>query len=143
MMNAKAQRRSLPENLVLGLIASVPMGMVAMMLALVAGMGFFEPLRLIASALLGEAALIGVFPIVLGAMLHMMTGAVMGLVYGLLVSPAASTPTTGVVYGLVVWAGATLSLGFVAPLMAQAMPHWLFAMAHVVYGVALARLARR
>ncbi|HGY08755.1 MAG TPA: hypothetical protein ENK37_01685, partial [Oceanithermus profundus] len=90
-MNAKAQRRSLPENLVLGLIASVPMGMVAMMLALVAGMGFFEPLRLIASALLGEAALSGVFPIVLGAMLHMMTGAVMGLVYGLLVSPAAST----------------------------------------------------
>ena len=100
MMNAKAQRRSLPENLVLGMVASVPMGMVAMMLALVAGMGFFDPLRLIANALLGEAALSGVFPVVLGLMLHMVTGAALGLVYGLLVNPAASTAASGVVYGL-------------------------------------------
>ena len=109
------------------------MGAAAMMLALPAQMGFFTPLRLIASALLGESALGGgVFPVLLGLLLHMMMGALLGVVYAYGVRPAASSVGLGVGFGLLVWVGASLSLRFVAPVMAQNMPYWLFAAAHVV-----------
>jgi len=126
-----------------GLLASVPMGMATMMLGLISGLGFTEPLRLIASALMGQAAFSGTLPLVLGLLLHMMTGAVLGILYGLLVKPEVSTPLLGIVFGLGVWVVATISLGYVAPIMAQNMPYWLFALAHAVYGLTLAVIFRR
>lgn len=126
-----------------GLLASIPMGAAAMMLALAVGMGFFDPLRLIASVWLGPAALSDTAPILVGLVLHMMTGAVLGAVYGLAVGPRVNSLYVGLAYGVGVWVAATLVLALMAPVFNERMPHALFAMAHVVYGAALALLLGR
>ncbi|WP_287409996.1 hypothetical protein [Oceanithermus sp.] len=143
MTNATTQSHRTVRGLIAGLVAAVPMGALTMMLGLAVGLGFFEPLRLIASALLGEAALDGAFPVLLGLMLHMATGALLGALYARIVRPSASTPAAGIVYGLGVWAAAALVQGAAAPLLAQGLPGWIFALAHAVYGLSLAALLRR
>lgn len=143
MTNNTTQTDRAVRGLSAGFYAAIPMGALAMMLGLAAGLSFFEPLRLIASALLGKAALSGAFPVLLGLMLHMATGALFGALYALTLRPSASTPAAGIVYGLAVWALATLVQGALAPLLAQNLPSWIFAMAHVVYGLTLAALLRR
>ncbi|WP_287417181.1 hypothetical protein, partial [Oceanithermus sp.] len=57
--------------------------------------------------------------------------------------PQPSTPAAGIVYGLAVWAAAALVQGAAAPLLAQGLPGWIFALAHAVYGLSLAALLRR
>ena len=143
MIQANEGKRSLARYALAGLWASVPMGAAAMMLALAVGMGFFDPLRLIASVLLGTAALSGTGPVGVGLAVHMMTGAVLGAVYGLAVEPRLNSYYVGLVYGVLVWIAATLVLALFAPIFTERMPHGLFAMAHVVYGLALAALLRR
>ncbi len=117
-----------------GLVASVAMGAVAMMLTALAGLGFFAPLRLIASVLLGGAAMTGAGGIVLGLLLHTTTAAAFGLFYALLFG-RSNTLATGAVYGLALWVLATVAA---VPLMAAPMPPLAFALAHLAYGLALA-----
>ncbi len=143
MIKTNKNEKSAVRYALAGLLASVPMGAAAMMLAVAAGMGFFDPLRLIASVLLGPAALSGAAPIFVGLALHMTTGAALGAAYGLAVGPRVNSSYIGLAYGVGVWIAATLVLSFTAPVFSERMPHALFAMAHVVYGAALALLLRR
>lgn len=92
--------RALAAGAVAGVLASIVMGMYAMVAAWVDGTGFFTPLHHIASlwaapdAMMAsmEAAMAGndfnitVGTAVLGALIHMMTGAMYGAVFGLIVS---------------------------------------------------------
>lgn len=142
-MNTQQKRNGAFTSLFYGMIAALPMGALAMIPAPLSGMQFAAPLRLIASSLLGQAALSGATGLLLGLVLHMMTGAALGAVYAYLLGPGAAKMLYGALYGLAVWLLATLSLGHVAPIMAQQMPYWLFAMAHLVYGATLALLWRR
>ena len=142
MTNTITTNHSLIRAARAGLLAAALMGAAAMMLAPLAGLGFWEPLRLIASPLLGRAALEGVLPVFVGLMLHMMMGAALGVAYVYLVPKGAWGPLGGLAYGLLVWAGATLVMGHLAPLLARLMPYWVFAAAHLVYGASLGWLLR-
>ncbi len=129
-MTSSTSRASLTRGLVAGagagVIASLAMAMYAMFAALSKDTGFFTPLYHIASLLTddadmmtsmmadqqgGDAFTFLVGPAILGAIIHMMTGAMYGAIFGALVGMVASRLRLGLaalagigaVYGFVVF----------------------------------------
>lgn len=114
--------RLLAHGAVLGVIASLAMAMYAMVAAWEKGVGFFTPLHHIASlwasqspmmssmesAMAGDAFTITVGTALLGAVIHMATGAAYGVLFVLVVSRlrfgAVLLAVVGVLYGLLVFA---------------------------------------
>lgn len=160
--------RALAAGAVAGVLASIVMGMYAMVAAWVDGTGFFTPLHHIASlwaapdAMMAsmEAAMAGndfnitVGTAVLGALIHMMTGAMYGAVFGLIVSRLhlGRGPLLGVglVYGALVFVmSAFVGLPLAASIfdagdpirnMAEMAGWTTFAVEHLLFGLALAAL---
>ncbi|HWJ82708.1 MAG TPA: hypothetical protein VNS55_10770 [Nocardioides sp.] len=153
-----------------GVIASLAMAMYAMMAAYVKDTGFFTPLYHIASLVAGDADmkksmmadqmsgdaftfLLG--PAILGAMIHMMTGAMYGAVFGLIASKLRLGPArlagAGTAYGFVVFVmSAYVGLPLAAAIFGggdpienmAAMAGWgTFVVEHLLYGVALGAVA--
>lgn len=105
-----------------GVVASIAMGLYAMIASLIKDTGFFTPLHHIASlwapgdammesmeaGMAGSGFEITVGVAVLGAVVHIMTGAVYGAVFGLIVSrldlKLAVLAGAGLVYGALVFA---------------------------------------
>jgi hypothetical protein len=132
------------DGIIGGLVRPVLMGMVAMVLFPLFGIGsFWQPLNLIA-ALFNQGR--GTNPFfggssILGLALHMMVAAILGLIFawssrtraagGMLVGWA-------IVWGLVVWVVAQFfGVPLLDPVIARTFPAWLFAVGHVMYGVGL------
>ncbi|GAB3166393.1 hypothetical protein GCM10027059_25380 [Myceligenerans halotolerans] len=165
--------RAAVTGAVAGLLASVVMGMYAMIAMWAGGTGFFTPLHHIATlfaspdamtgsmegAMAGDAFVISGGVAVLGLVIHMVTGAVYGAIFGLLV--ARLRPATllfgglGLVWGAVVLVvSAFVALPVVAALLGvgdtemgnpiadmATMAGWgTFTIEHLVYGLVLGLL---
>jgi hypothetical protein len=148
-----------------GAIASTAMAMYAMFAAWQKGTGFFTPLYHIASLWASEDAMMAsmkdamagndfhvvVGSGILGAMIHMMTGAMYGAVFGLLASRLDLSRVwlagAGLVYGVIVFVtSAYLGLPLAATVfgsgdpiknMAEMAGWGTFLVEHLVFGVAL------
>lgn len=156
-----------------GVVASIVMAMYAMIASWAKDTGFFTPLYHIASLWISPKTLMAsmqdgmanhafhfVFgPAVLGAIIHMMTGAAYGAIFGVIASklrlglPALAG--VGMIYGFLVFvvsafiflplAGAIFSSGDQIGDMAKMAGWWTFIIEHLMFGVALGALyaARR
>lgn len=132
------------DGIVGGLIGSVLMGMVAMILFPIFGIGsFWQPMNTIAALFnqsWGTDPGFGVDSII-GLMVHMMMAAILGLMFAWAIRTRASGVALvgwAIVWGLVVWVVAHfIVLPFVDPVMARLFPAWLFALVHVMFGVGL------
>ena len=156
-----------------GVIASVVMAMYAMLAAYAKDTGFFTPMYHIASLLTGDKDMMKsmmadqqggdaftfvVGPAVLGAVIHMMTGAMYGAMYGAIFGVIASRlrlgfpalTGIGVVYGFVVFVvSAYIALPIAAAIFDSgdpiknmaAMAGWgTFIVEHLLYGLVLGLL---
>ena len=154
-----------------GVIASVVMGMYAMIAGWAKGTGFFTPLYHIASlwaspdpmmASMKDAAAGSAFHFVfgtavLGAVIHMMTGAVYGAIFGLIISRLHLGLTAfagiGLVYGFLVFvvsayvglpiAAAVFGGGDPIKNMASMAGWGTFIIEHLLYGLTLGVLVGR
>ncbi|MGA9747926.1 MAG: hypothetical protein WBQ50_10775 [Nocardioides sp.] len=163
--------RALVRGAVAGVVASLVMAMYAMGAAWVEGTGFFTPLHHIASlwapqesmmtsmqeATSGNDFQLSAGTALLGAVIHMMTGAMYGAVFGLVVSRLrlgrGAQLVVGVGYGgLVFLASAFVGLPLAAAIfdagdpisnMAEMAGWWTFAIEHLLFGLALGALAAR
>lgn len=129
-----------------GLVGAVVMAMWAMIAAALQGMSVWAPVQLIATLALGASAAMhasaGV--IMTGLVLHMMTGAVLGLalagvLFVLRVRPGGARLIWGMAFGLVVWVvNQFVVLRAVDPLIASHMTWWAFGLGHLMFGVVAA-----
>ena len=129
---------------VFGVIGSVVMGMFAMVVALMMQGDFWMPMKGIAATFLGQSALqpgFAVAPILVGAVFHMMNGAWLGALFGLItprLSPRWSV-VAGLVFGLVEALGALwVVVPLVDPLMAKMIgldAPWIIE--HLLFGLVL------
>ncbi len=153
-----------------GVIASLVMAMYAMLAAYAKDTGFFTPLYHIASLVTddsdmmksmtadkmdGDAFTFLFGPAILGAVIHMITGAMYGAVFGLIVSRlrlgVAALAGVGMVYGFLVFvvsayiglplAAAIFDSGDPIKNMAEMAGWGTFIIEHLMYGVALGLLA--
>lgn len=137
---------------IFGVIASLALGMYAMIVALITSGDFFMPFKGISATFLGEAAMqpgFAVAPILVGLIFHMFNGAWLGALFGL-ITPNLSlglTVVAGLVFGFVEALGALwVVLPAVNPLMASMVSldaHWIIE--HLLFGLVLGLypLARR
>ncbi|MBI1351230.1 MAG: hypothetical protein GC156_08935 [Actinomycetales bacterium] len=154
---------------VAGVIASLVMAMYAMIAAYAKDTGFFTPLYHIASLVTNDANMMKSMkadqmngdaftflfgPAVLGAMIHMMTGAMYGAVFGVIASRLrlglAALAGVGMVYGFLVFvmsayiglplAAAIFNSGDPIKNMAEMAGWGTFIIEHLMYGVALGAL---
>lgn len=159
--------RTLTAGAVAGVIASLVMAMFAMIAAgTYQHTGFFTPLYHIASLLLdpstmmtsmqqamsGSSFYFAFGPAVVGAIIHMMTGAIYGIGFALLARAARlsglSLTVTGMVYGTAIFAfSAWIGLPLAATLlgsgnqitnMAAMVGYPTFLLEHIMFGVAAA-----
>ncbi len=164
-------RRAVLVGAVTGVIASLVMAMHAMMAAYAKDTGLFTPLNHIASLVTndsnlmksmkadqldGDAFTFLLGPAILGAMIHMMTGAMYGAVFGVIASKLrlglAALAGVGMVYGFLVFAmSAYIGLPLAASIfnsgdpiknMAEMAGWGTFVIEHLMYGVALGALVR-
>jgi len=161
--------RAVLVGAVAGVIASLLMAMYAMIAAWTKDAGFFTPLYHIASLWAPQDAMMASMqdamggshfhfefgPAILGALIHMMTGAMYGAIFGLAVSKlrlgTAVLAGLGIVYGAIVFAvSAWIGLPIAAALfdsgdqitkMAEMAGWGTFVTEHLLYGLALGVLA--
>lgn len=153
-----------------GVIASVAMAMYAMLAAYAKDTGFFTPLYHIASLLTDDAGMMTsmmtaqqdsdaftflVGPALVGAVIHLMTGAMYGVVFGLVASRlrlgTAALTGIGVAYGFLVFAfsafiglpvaAAVFDAGDPIANMAEMAGWGTFLVEHLLYGLVLGLLA--
>src|SRR5579864_4003210 len=73
---------------VAGVSAAIAMGFVAMVVSFSLGMGFWFPLELISGAFVGVKAVLGGPEMaLLGLITHLFTGALLGVIFAVVVSP--------------------------------------------------------
>ena len=160
--------RAVLIGVVAGVLASLVMAVYAMIAAWAKGAGFFTPLYHIASLLIAPNAMMasmqdaqagGAFhfafgPAVAGAVIHMMTGAVYGAIFAVVVSRfairAPLVVAAGVVWGALVFAFSTwiglpaaaaiLDAGDPIRHMAQMAGYGTFIIEHLIYGLVLGAL---
>lgn len=154
-----------------GVVASLVMAMYAMIAAWIKGDGFFTPLYHIASLWISPSHLMMsmqagmmhhdfsfyVGPAILGAMIHMMTGAMFGAMFGAAIVAVrlkgAAVIGAGMGYGFLVFlmsafialpvAAAIFNSGDQITHMARMAGWWTFAIEHVMFGLALGALVAR
>jgi len=133
-----------------GVVASLGMAMYAMIASAALGQGFLTPLYGIASPLVGEKDMmdslmvvhVNIGPMLLGALIHMMWGALYGVVFALLARQFGLADSAalvgGVAFGLVVLVVMTF---VVLPIVgAGGMPKMVgfsFGIEHVIFGMVL------
>lgn len=140
------------KSAVAGVVAGIVMAMFAMIVAGIAGDGFWAPPRAITAVIFGTGHAGTDFafgPVVVGMMLHMMLSAAFGVMYALIVGVArrelklASQFVIGMALGVVLWAVNTYAVAEVlngSELFTNAMPAWTWFVGHLMFGAALALL---
>lgn len=133
-----------------GIVASLVMAVYAMIASAAMGQGFLTPLYGIASPIVGERDMmdsmamvhINIGPMLLGAIIHMLWGALYGVIFGLLARQFGLAGQVGmiagIVYGLLVM---VVMMVAVLPLVgAGGMPEMVgfsFGVEHVLFGLVL------
>ncbi len=130
-----------------GLIASMVMGMVAMIYEAVAGAGFWAPVVFISATVLRDLQSVSIpvpflaIPVILGLMGHMMNSVILGILYSNTISQRFRGLLTGGLaggmFGLMVFA--VMWVG-ILPVIDPVMLHLsaaAFAVAHLIWGGAI------
>jgi hypothetical protein len=132
-----------------GVIAGIAMAMVAMVWTLLAGQGFWRPMDMIASILLGREAISGgfqMFPELVGMAIHMVLSAIFGLVFAAVVANTSWSSGVvvgvGLAYGLLLWIVNVLIIdAALIPAGLSLAPAPLMIVVHLVYGLVLGLVA--
>lgn len=121
-----------------GVLGAIVMALLMMMVTAGRGDGFWTPLQLIGGVAFGSAWQ-SFGAALLGGVIHLMVGAVVGALYGVLtrhVEGMVYSTMLGIVFGIAVFAPATyLILPVVDPVMYETMHLGVLFMAHIVYGL--------
>lgn len=128
-------------GLMAGLIAGAVMALVAMFRALILGLGFWLPMKLVGATFYGVSALIGGGGVVdVGIVIHLVVSGVAGMIFGLLFGNRlhkASGLAVGIFYGMAIW---VLNTWVVLPWLDVVMQQremaglgWWWTL-HVIYG---------
>ncbi len=150
-MNETTLYTTLPENyetrmdvgsgLIAGIFGSLGIMVVVTIILVLNGHDIWEAVRLIATVVYGPDAVIGTGPIVIGTIIHLMTGGILGIVFALLLPcmPRGIWVVAGLIYGFAAWIVSTfLILPLLAPPMIAADASVsILLLAHVAYGLIL------
>ncbi len=132
-----------------GIIAGIAMAMVAMVWMALAGQGFFKPMDLIASILLGKGAIqlgFQIVPEIVGMAIHMMLSAAFGFVFAFAVSrgswPSGAIIGAALAYGLLLWiVNVVIIDANLIPAGLSLAPTPLVVVVHLVFGLVLGLIA--
>lgn len=125
-----------------GIVGALVMSLFAMIVFAFRGQGFFTPLQVMGALFMGGSALTyELWSTLLGLGIHMVTGAVFGVLFALLARPITSQSmrmAAGLAYGAVIFLVMTyLVLPWANPIMAMAIePGWFF-LYHLAFGLVL------
>lgn len=128
-------------GVIFGLMGSLLVMVVIAILTLAVGEDLWRSPRIIASAVMGEQASIGVLPIFVGTLIHFASGALYGAIFAR-VMPRLPRPywiVGGLLFGVAIWVIAVFAL----PLFVQtgdlreSLYFGALLIAHVVYGLNL------
>lgn len=140
------------KSIVVGMVAGMAMAMFAMVVAALAGDGFWAPPRAIAASVFGTGHAGAGFvlgSVLAGVVIHMMMSGGFGIVYALFAGLVTRTLSVGaqlmlgMAWGLILWA---VNTALITPRLAggqlftQAMPAWAWLVAHLMFGAALGLL---
>jgi hypothetical protein len=132
-----------------GIIAGIAMAMVAMVWMALAGQGFWKPMDLIASILLGKGAInpgFQVVPELLGMMIHLALSALFGLVFAFVVAhtswSSGAIIGAALAYGLLLWIVNVVIIDTLfIPAGLSLAPTIVLVVVHLVYGLVLGLVA--
>jgi len=124
-----------------GLIGSVVIIAIITGLTLGSGQDIWLSPRVIASVFLGEGAFTGILPIILGTIVHFISGAVYGAVFAYIVPrlPRGFWVVAGLLYGLIIWGIASIVLRpFIQPINISSIAYFtVLLFSHIVFGLIL------
>lgn len=131
-----------------GTVAGIAMTLVAMAWMALAGQGFWKPLDVIASALLGKSAInpgLQMVPELVGMTTRLALSALFGLVFSFFVSRtplrAGGIIRAGIIYGLWLWIVDMFVDTLLIPAGMSLAPAPLIVVVHLVYGLVLGLVA--
>ncbi len=128
-----------------GVVAGIFMAMTSMVWMWASQEGFFKPLNLIASIVMGEDAIAPGFQMteaIVGMMLHLIMSTVFGVIFAWIIANTAWSSSTivaiGIAYGLLLWIVNVVIINalFIPGGLSEA-PVMLNIIVHTVYGLAL------
>ena len=132
---------SVRAGLIAGIAGSLSIMVVVAGILVLNGRDIFAAARLIATVVYGPDAAFGVAPIIVGTLVHLITGGTFGAVLARFIPclPRAFWIVVGLMYGIVVWLiSSFIILPVVAPPMIAAdANNNILLLAHVVYGLVL------
>ncbi len=121
-----------------GVFGSLSIMVVVAGILVLGGRDIFTAARLIATVVYGPDAAVGIAPIIVGTVIHLITGGGLGAIFAIVVPrlPRAFWMVAGLVYGLAAWLASTfIILPVIAPPMIAADANInVLLFAHVVYG---------
>ncbi len=143
MANVDSHGRRWVGGLLGGILGAVVMAAFAMGVSFAAGRGLWFPVKLVAAFVMGTEAIFGgISTLVLGAVTHLLIGALFGIVYAYLVPRGAKRSTAlllGVAYGALLYFGMTYAvLPRVNTLMYAGIERDWYLAAHLLYGLTVA-----
>jgi hypothetical protein len=128
-------------GLLAGLLGALSIMVVVAALLVLSGRDIWAAARLIAVVVYGPDAVVGLAPIVVGTIIHLLTGSTLGAVFAWVLPclPRNIWVVAGLVYGIAAWLVSTfIVLPVVAPPMIAADANVnVLLLAHVIYGLAL------
>lgn len=139
------RNEAIKAGAVAGITAGIIMALFAMIRSYMMGMGFWLPVKQIAALIFGVDAILGGFGVLLtGLVIHVLTSAVLGAVFGVLIGDRARSVSNsavgGLLFGAVVWfVMSFLVLPWANPVMdarTELMPIEWF-LYHLVFGLFL------
>lgn len=140
----KEHEYDLLDGLIGGMIGGVLIGLLTMMLFWLVGLGFWMPLKLIATLLMGPEAVASrgfeMMPVLVGMVIHMVLSMTFGAVMVWLGRYLpGQVMVRAIALSLLLWVIADfMVLPVIAPTFDRGMPEWIFAVAHVIYAIGLA-----
>jgi hypothetical protein len=128
-------------GLLAGVVGSLAIMVVVTALLIITGRDIWTAARLIATVVYGPEASEGFLPIVIGTIIHLVTGGVLGAIFGRIMPsmPRGFWLVPGLMYGVAAWIlSSFVILPVVAPSTIQADANIeVLLLAHVVYGLTL------
>jgi hypothetical protein len=134
-------KMSIRVGLIAGVAGSLSIMVVVTAILIVTGSDVWTAARLIASVVYGPDAAEGIAPIIVGTLIHLVTGGALGAIFGGLVPcvPRGFWVIIGLMYGIAAWLVSTfVVLPIIAPPMIEADTNiYVLLFAHVLYGLVL------
>ncbi len=128
-------------GLLAGVAGALSIMVVVTAIVVLSGNDIWTAARLIAAFVYGPDASIGVVPIVVGTIIHLITGGVLGAAFAALLPclPRNFWIVAGLIYGIGAWAVSTFIIlpAVAPPMIASSANIAVLAIAHVIYGFTL------